>query len=85
MSTKWLDVAFKRQKQDGRNGKTNATPVPMHPAPAESATADKVSSNSTGKLLTKPKASRRDGGCLPRGEKSCIREWNKASATWATC
>ena len=54
MSTKWLDVAFKRQKQDGPNGKTNATPAPTNPAPAESAPADKVPSNSTGKILAKP-------------------------------
>lgn len=53
MSTKWLDVAFRRQKQDSPNGKTNTTPLPMNPATAQSAPADKVPSNSTGKILAK--------------------------------
>jgi hypothetical protein len=54
MSTKWLDVAFGRQKQNGPNGKTNTAPLPMAPAPAQSAPADKVPSNPTGIILAKP-------------------------------
>jgi replication initiation and membrane attachment protein DnaB len=53
MSTKWLDVAFKRQKQDGPNGKTSPTPLPMNSAPAQSAPVDKINPNATAKVQAK--------------------------------
>jgi hypothetical protein len=42
MSNKWLDTAFKRQKQDVANGKSNGAHAPEHRAPAEVATASSV-------------------------------------------
>jgi hypothetical protein len=53
MSTKWLDVAFRRQKQDAPNGKSSATPVPANPVSAVPAPVDKINSNATGKVHTK--------------------------------
>ena len=45
MSTKWLDTAFKRQKQDAANGKSNGAHAPEHRAPVEAAVKASVRSD----------------------------------------
>jgi hypothetical protein len=54
MSTKWLDQALKRQKQDAPNGKTNGSLEPGDWTPAEAPPADKISANYAAKGITKP-------------------------------
>jgi hypothetical protein len=50
MSTKWLDQALKRQKQDAPNGKTNGSSEPGDWTHAEAPPADKIPA----KGITKP-------------------------------
>jgi hypothetical protein len=54
MSSKWLDMAFRRQKQEAPNGTTNGQPVPANRAPGEAAAADKTQAHAGGKDLAKP-------------------------------
>jgi hypothetical protein len=53
MTTKWLDNALKRQKQDPPNGKTNGTSVPGNWTPVRGAPADVSPANSGGKERAK--------------------------------
>jgi hypothetical protein len=45
MSSKWLDTAFKRQKQDVANGKSNGAHAPEHRAPVEAPVKTSVRSD----------------------------------------
>ena len=51
MSTKWLNMALGRQKQEAPNGRTNGTSVEVNAAPAEHPPADKVHVNPDRKIL----------------------------------
>ncbi|MFI5095872.1 MAG: hypothetical protein ACHQIK_20815 [Candidatus Acidiferrales bacterium] len=52
MSTRWLDHALKRQKQDAPNGKANSTPEPGNWKTAEAAPAGKIHANPGEKDIT---------------------------------
>jgi len=59
MSSKWLDTAFKRQKQDVANGKSNGAHAPEHRAPVEAAVKTSVRSDDG------PKGRRQQGDLPP--------------------
>jgi hypothetical protein len=54
MSTKWLDTAFKRQKQDVGNGKSNGAHAAEHRAPLETAVAISVRPDEALKARPRP-------------------------------
>ncbi len=53
MTTRWLDMALRRQKQEAPNGKASATPVMVAPPPAETPSPDQGTANNDWNAIPK--------------------------------